>query len=113
LKTSAQSPLTGPVRASHLGDLSGWAGEEVPLEVLEEYAAEVRRLHDRKLVVVFPRIPGSDRYYSAFDRGVRAVISGTEEPQAAMSKVAQEWNEITESLGRRKQVIAMQRESGY
>lgn len=113
LKTSAQSPLTGPVRASHLGDLSGWAGEEVPLEVLEEYAAEVRRLHDRKLVVVFPRIPGSDRYYSAFDRGVRAAISGEVEAQAAMSKVAQEWNQITESLGRRQQVIAMQHESGY
>ena len=74
LKTSAQSPLSGPVRASHLGDLSGWAGEAVPLEVLEEYAAEVRRLHDRKLVVVFPRIPGSDSYYSALDRGVRAAI---------------------------------------
>ena len=113
LKTSAQSPLTGPVRASHLGDLSGWAGEAVPLEVLEEYAAEVRRLHERKLVVVFPRIPGSDRYYSAFDRGVRAAISGAEETQVAMSKVAKEWNQITESLGRRKQVIAMQRESGY
>ena len=113
LKTAAQSPLTGPVRASHLGDLSGWAGEAVPLEVLEEYAAEVRKLHERKLVVVFPRIPGTDRYYSAFDRGVRAAISGAEEPREAMSKVAKEWNKITDSLGRRKQVIAMQRESGY
>ena len=113
LKTSAQSPLTGPVRASHLGDLSSWADEAVPLEVLEEYATEVRRLHDRKLVVVFPRIPGSDRYYSAFDRGVRAAISGEEDPAAAMGKVAKEWNQITESLGRRKQIIAMQRESGY
>ena len=113
LKTSAQSPLTGPVRASHLGDLSGWAGEEVPLEVLEEYAAQVRSLHDRKLVVVFPRIPGSDRYYSAFDRGVRAAISGEEDPEKAMSQVANEWNKITDELGRRKQVNAMQRESGY
>ena len=113
LKTSAQSPLTGPVRASHLGDLSGWAGEAVPLEVLEEYATEVRSLHDRTLVVVFPRIPGSDRYYSALDRGVRAAISGEAEPAEAMSKVAKEWNQITESLGRRKQVLAMQRESGY
>ena len=113
LKTAAQSPLTGPVRASHLGDLSGWAGEAVPLEVLEEYAAEVRRLHGRTLVVVFPRIPGSVRYYAAFDLGVRAAISGEEDPREAMGKVAKEWNQITESLGRRKQVIAMQRESGY
>ena len=113
LKTAAQSPLTGPVRASHLGDLSGWAGEAVPLEVLEEYAAEVRSLHDRTLMVVFPRIPGSERYYSAFDKGVRAAIAGEEEPAAAMSKVAKQWNQITESLGRRKQILAMQRESGY
>ena len=113
LKTAAQSPQTGPVRASHLGDLSGWAGEAVPLEVLEDYAAEVRRIHDRKLVVVFPRIPGSNRYYSAFDQGVRAAISGEEEPAEAMGKVAKAWNQITQSLGRRKQVIAMQRESGY
>ena len=113
LKTAAQSKLTGPVRASHLGDLSGWAGETVPLEVLDEYADVVRGLHERKLVVLFPRIPGSDRYYAAFDKGVRATLAGEKEPAAAMKEVAEEWNRITDSMGRRKQIIAMQRESGY
>ena len=113
LKTAAQSPLTGPVRASHLGDLSGWAGEEVSLEVLEEYAEVVRGLHDRKLMVVFPRIPGVDRYYEAFDSGVRAAIADEKTPAEAMAEVAKEWNQITDALGRRKQTNAMQRESGY
>ena len=113
LKTAAQSKLTGPVRASHLGDLSGWAGETVPLEVLDDYADVVRGLHERKLVVLFPRIPGSDRYYAAFDKGVRATLAGEKEPAAAMKEVAEEWNRITDSMGRRKQIIAMQRESGY
>ncbi len=111
LKTAAQSELTGPVRASHLGDLSGWAGESVPLEVLDEYADVVRAVHERKLVVVFPRIPGSERYYAAFDQGVRAALSGEKTPELAMGDVAKEWNQITESIGRRKQIIAMQRES--
>ena len=113
LKTAAQSKLTGPVRASHLGDLSGWAGETVPLEVLDEYADVVRDLHERKLVVVFPRIPGSDRYYAALDLGLRAALTGKKPPAAAMSEVAEQWNQITDSLGRRKQIIAMQHESGY
>ena len=113
LKTAGQSERTGPVRASHLGDLSGWAGETVPLEVLDEYADVVRGLHDRKLVVVFPRIPGSDRYYAAFDRGVRAALAGEKTPEAAMGEVAEEWNRITDSIGRQKQINAMQRESGY
>lgn len=111
LKTAAQSKLTGPVRASHLGDLSGWAGETVPLEVLDEYAEVVRDLHERKIVVVFPRIPGSDRYYAVFDQGVRAALTGEKTPEAAMSEVANAWNQITDSIGRRKQIIAMQRES--
>ncbi len=113
LKTAAQSPLTGPVRASHLGDLSGWAGEAVPLEVLDEYAAVIRSLHERKLVVVFPRIPGSNRYYAAFDQGVRSAVTGEKTPEKAMAGVAKEWNQITDSLGRQKQIAAMQRESGY
>ena len=113
LKTSGQSPLTGPVRFSHLGDLSGWAGEAVPLEVLDDYAAVIRSLHKRTLVVVFPRIPGSDRYYAAFDQGVRAALAGAKTPEQAMAEVAKEWNQITDSLGRRKQIVAMQRESGY
>jgi len=113
LKTAGQSNLTGPVRASHLGDLSGWTGETVPLEVLDEYAEIIRDLHNRKLVVVFPRIPGSDRYYAAFDKGVRAALTEEKTPETAMSEVAQEWNRITESVGRQQQIIAMQRESGY
>ena len=113
LKTAAQSELTGPVRASHLGDLSGWTGETVPLEVLDEYADVVRDLHERKLMVVFPRIPSSDRYYAAFDKGVRAALTGEKTPEAAMKEVAKQWNQITDSVGRQKQIIAMQRESGY
>ena len=113
LKTAAQSEMTGPVRASHLGDLSGWTGETVPLEVLDEYADVVRDLHERKLMVVFPRIPSSDRYYAAFDKGVRAALTGEKTPEAALKEVAKQWNQITDSVGRRKQIIAMQRESGY
>ena len=113
LKTAGQSDLTGPVRASHLGDLSGWTGETVPLEVLDQYAEVIRGVHERNLMVVFPRIPGSDRYYAAFDQGVRAALTGEKTPEVAMSDVAKEWNQITDSAGRRKQIIAMQHESGY
>ena len=113
LKTAGQSDLTGPVRASHLGDLSGWTGDTVPLEVLDQYADVIRGVHERNLMVVFPRIPGSDRYYAAFDQGVRATLTGEKTPEVAMSDVAKEWNQITDSIGRRKQIIAMQHESGY
>jgi ABC-type glycerol-3-phosphate transport system substrate-binding protein len=113
LSVATDSPKTGPVRVSHLGNIGRWIGDGVSPELADEYATVVREIHQRNLVVLFPRIPGSNRYYSALDQGVRAVITGDQNPQQALKKVAEEWEEITGSIGREKQIQAMRRESGF
>lgn len=113
LSVAPDSPRTGPVRVSHLGNIGKWTGESVSLDLADEYAATVREIHKSNLVVLFPRIPGSHRYYTVLDAGVRSALTGKKSPQEALDSVAQQWEEITESIGRKKQIESMRRESGF
>jgi ABC-type glycerol-3-phosphate transport system substrate-binding protein len=113
LSVLTDSPKTGPVRVNHLGNIGKWTGESVSLDLADEYAAVVREVHQRNLVVLFPRIPGSHRYYASLDAGVRSALSGKLSSQQALDSVAKQWEEITDSIGRKKQIEAMRRESGF
>lgn len=113
LSVMTDSPKTGPVRASHLGNIGKWTGDSVSLDLADEYAAVIREIHQRNLVVLFPRIPGGHRYYDALDAGVRSALSGQQSSQEALDSVAAQWVEITESIGRKEQIQAMRHDSGF
>lgn len=54
----------------------------------------------------FPEIfiPGAAAYNDSLDLHVNRALAGEETPQAALDAVAAEWNEITDRLGRERQV---------
>lgn len=111
--TMVASPLVGPFRASHLGDMNRWTGDAISEEVAFEYADVISANHDRNMVMMFPRIPGYNQYLEALDEAVRAAVMGQQSPQAALDDAAKRWNEITDSIGREKQISNLRRESGY
>jgi ABC-type glycerol-3-phosphate transport system substrate-binding protein len=110
--TMVESPVVGPFRASHLGDMSRWTGESVSEDVAFEYGDVIAANHERSLSLMFPRIPGSSRYFDALDHAVRSAISGEQSPQAALSAAAKIWNEISNEIGRDRQVSNLRKERG-
>ncbi|MEW5815578.1 MAG: extracellular solute-binding protein [Spirochaetota bacterium] len=49
-------------------------------------------------------IPGAAQYEDSLDLHVNKALAGQETPQQALSAVAKEWDEITDKLGRQKQI---------
>jgi multiple sugar transport system substrate-binding protein len=49
-------------------------------------------------------IPGAAQYEDSLDLHVNKALTGQETPQEALDAVAKEWDEITDSLGRDKQI---------
>ncbi len=49
-------------------------------------------------------IPGSAQYTDSLDLHVNKALTGQETPQEALDAVAKEWDEITDNLGRDKQI---------
>ena len=49
-------------------------------------------------------IPGAAQYEDSLDLHVNKALAGQETPQQALDAVAQEWNDITDKLGRDQQI---------
>lgn len=103
---------SGPFRASHLGDIGRWAGDDLSLEVGDEYSEVVEEIHDRSMLMMFPRIQGAHRYLESLDRGVRKFLQNDVEAKSVLAEVAQEWEKITDEIGREKQIQSVEQEAG-
>lgn len=114
LLTLNRSAELGPFRATHLGDVSRWTGEVLSIDVLDEYADVVAECHERPLVLLFPRILKQDRYLKFLDNAIREYLATDDaDAKVILQKVAEQWEELTEEIGRDVQVKALRRESGY
>jgi multiple sugar transport system substrate-binding protein len=101
--TMAASALSGPFRASHLGEMTRWTGDWVSETSAFQYADVIEQNHQRGVVLMFPRIPQASRYLEALDVAVRQVIAGELEAQAGLDAVALQWDDITDEIGRESQ----------
>ncbi|MGY8750243.1 MAG: hypothetical protein ACKVHR_19555 [Pirellulales bacterium] len=101
--TMAASALSGPFRASHLGEMTRWTGDWVSETSAFQYADVIEQNHQRGVVLMFPRIPQASRYLEALDVAVRLVIAGELEAQAGLDAVALQWDDITDEIGRESQ----------
>ncbi|MDL1901711.1 extracellular solute-binding protein [Anaerolineae bacterium CFX9] len=59
------------------------------------------------------RIPGTERYWNSLDVRLAEVMTGQREPQAALDLVAQEWEVVTDDIGRDVQLAVYQQAIGY
>lgn len=110
--TMVESPVAGPFRASHLGDMGRWTGEDVSENVAFEYADVITNNHDRSMTLMFPRIPGYSQYVATLDEAVRSAILGQQSPEDALATAAKKWDEITNTIGRDQQIGDLRKESG-
>lgn len=104
LLTMADSPLVGPFRASHLGEVSIWAGDRISEDVSDQYSDVIDANHERAQAMIFPRIPGHIEYLDVLDQAVRRCIAGEQSAEEALQNTAEEWDRITDRIGREEQI---------
>lgn len=113
LVVMAGSNNSGPFRASHLGDASRWTGGSISLDVADEYADVVSANHNRAINLMFPRIRSQHRYMNVLDQAVIKYVRGEEDSaQKVLEGVRDQWETITEEIGRNRQIRALKNEAG-
>jgi ABC-type glycerol-3-phosphate transport system substrate-binding protein len=112
LSTVVQSGASGPFRASHLGDPSRWVADEVSEEAANAYGEAIRACHDESIVLMFPKILSRQRYLDSLNACLRECLEGKLTSTEALEQVAKEWNTITDSVGRAKQVVELRKDAG-
>jgi len=91
-----------PYRYSHFSNISVWreAGYIHPEEYLKVMEDSVKHPNAQPDM----RIPGGARYQEILDLYVSKALAGQLSPKAALDKVYEEWNKLTDELGREKQL---------
>ena len=93
-----------PSRHSHFNDVSAWSESGFSKESAKAYLDIISKALDNKNVMVDIRIPGSSQYYDAISNYIYLAIKGELTPQEALDKTSLEWEKITDSFGREKQI---------
>jgi ABC-type glycerol-3-phosphate transport system substrate-binding protein len=112
LITVAGTRESGPFRASHLGDPVRWTGDCISDQAAMQYADIIRDINAQDVVLLFPRIPGRRQYLARLDDAVRSCLNGQVTAEDALARCAEDWDEITESLGRKKQISELRKAAG-
>lgn len=104
--TAITTPETGfnPSRELHFERLSGWIG--YGFENPKPYLDAIKNTIGHTNVQPDLRIPEANRYFEAFDAQLSMALAGQKTPQDALDAVAQEWNKITENIGKESQLAA-------
>ncbi len=92
-----------PYRKSHFADLAKWK-EFGFSDPAKEYLNAVNETLAHPNVRTDLRIPGTARYYDALDAEISQAFVGEKSAQDALNEVAKRWEEITNELGREKQL---------
>ena len=61
----------------------------------------------------FPRIPGQVEYMQALDDAVRNTVTQNVDTETSLAEVTQQWEAITQRLGREEQGKQLRRSVGY
>ncbi|MEM2910870.1 MAG: extracellular solute-binding protein [Nitrososphaerota archaeon] len=102
--------LDPAVSAKWVNDPAGWYepfrvchyDEPAIIETWGKEYIEVMRENAINWFVPDYTIPGCTRYDDALDKQVNAVLKGAADPEKAMNAVADEWEKITDEIGRSK-----------
>ncbi len=106
--------LTGPFRASHLGRIDRWLKlEDVDRDFQESLSDWNRAMHEEKVVLLFPQILRRSEYVGVLDEKVAGWLEGSgEDPGAALKEVADQWERLTDEVGREAQRNELANTSG-
>lgn len=101
-----------PFRQSHFDDIEAWVESGWERDVAQAYLDETLNSLTAEFVQPDLRIPGAFEYLDALDAGVTAALAGQSSPQEALDEVAEQWDQITERLGRDEQLKLYQTSLG-
>ena len=98
------TPETGfnPFRKSHFEKLAGWYGYGFVNP--EDYLGAIQATIAHSNVQPDIRIPGAFRYFEALDAQLAMALAGAKTAKQALDDAAEEWEAITEDLGKEIQL---------
>jgi multiple sugar transport system substrate-binding protein len=100
-----------PWRESHF-DASEWTVSGFPEEEAQEYLDSIRDSYNHPNRIVDLRIPGQGQYFEALEASYTRAITGEVTAQQALDDAAARWDEITDTLGRERQIELYQASLG-
>ncbi len=92
-----------PYRKSQFADMAKWK-EYGFTDPAKQYLNAVNETLAHPNVRPDLPDPGTARYYDALDEGIAQALSGWVSAQQALDDVAETWEDITNELGRDKQI---------
>jgi multiple sugar transport system substrate-binding protein len=108
-----RDPRSGPFRATHLAKLEAWGDAFSGAEFRESWADVLRQSHEQPLIMIFPKISQSNRYLELLDRGIRKCLLEDRPAQESLSEISRQWESLTESIGRQKQLRLLERNESF
>ena len=99
-----------PVGEAKLEDYTkaGWDAEDV-----KQYLDAYYQNFNAPVMLPYLRITGTQEYYDILDSNLSAAMSGAKTPQQALDDTAAGWEQVTDRLGRDKQLKAYQEAIGW
>jgi multiple sugar transport system substrate-binding protein len=99
-----------PVGEAKLDDYlqAGWDANDV-----QEYLTAYYENFNAPTMLPYLRITGTQEYYDILDSNLSAAMSGAKTPQQALDDTAAGWEQVTDRLGRDKQLQAYQAAIGW
>lgn len=103
--TATNGTAVNPSRYSHFNDPASWEQAGFSTASAKAYLDEITVSLSNPNVVYDITIPGAGEYYQAIDEYAYKAVKGEMTPQAAMDHAAHSWEQITDDLGREKQIV--------
>ena len=94
-----------PYRFTHFTNIDAWT-EAFSLAAASEYLDVVRSSLDSPNVALDLRLPGFYRYTEALEEELSGILRGESGLEEAMDRVMLAWEQITDDLGRERQLAA-------
>jgi len=102
--TAISGTAVNPSRRSHFEDPASWNQSGFSTESAKAYLEEITQSLSNANVVYDITIPGAGEYYRVADEFVAKAVNREMKPKEALDRAAEEWEKITERLGRDKQI---------
>lgn len=111
-RLSPRAKNSAPFRKTHRTAVSQWCDQHLGAEGTNSYLTALEGSLKRSEVYVSLRIPGQDRYMAVLDEQVLLALRGKVSVTKALQTVHDQWNEITDTVGREKQIKAYRHSIG-
>ena len=108
-----QENRSGPFRATHLAKIEDWGDPESCSEFRASWSGVLRESHEQALIMTFPKIARSGEYLELLDQGIRKCLQENLSAQDSLAEISQQWESLTESIGRPKQLKLLERNESF